>query len=191
MRKAPKMPKKARKLADLPARRPKVPHPETARQTARWSRILSHFEKNKKKFKVFWKSPIRYRWAGQKPGRIRAISGQKGGIMGMFKVFDMPKKEPGEGLNTADWLYIIKLIVISNFVMACLILSGVHLLLERNIHRMNKSAKALKEWAKKADFANEMLNDMFRVQQIKESYKSQGIGADEAIGINNKQEVNE
>ena len=33
--------------------------------------------------------------------------------MGMFKFFDMPKKEPGDGLNTADWIYIIKLIVYS------------------------------------------------------------------------------
>ena len=133
MRKAPKMPKKARKLADLPARRPKVPHPETARQTARWSRILSHFEKNKKKFKVFWKSPIRYRWAGQKPGRIRAISGQKGGVMGMFKFFDMPKKEPGEGLNTADRAYLIKLILISGLCTVALTILGVQLILERHI----------------------------------------------------------
>ena len=32
----------------------------------------------------------------------------------MFKFFDMPKKEQGEGLNTADWFYIIKLIVVTN-----------------------------------------------------------------------------
>ena len=111
--------------------------------------------------------------------------------MGMFRIFDLPKKEPGEGLNTADRAYLIKLIVISSIFTVCLTLAGVQVFLERHIYRMNKSAKAMKEWAKKADFANEMLNDMFRVQQIKESYESQGIGADEATGINNKQEDKE
>ncbi len=106
----------------------------------------------------------------------------------MFKFFDMPKKGPGEGLNTADRAYLIKLIVISGFVTVCLTIAGVQLLLERHINRMDKSAKKMQEWAKKADFASEMLNDLFKVQQIKESYKSQGIGADEATWINNKQE---
>ena len=100
--------------------------------------------------------------------------------MGFFKVFDLPKKEPGENLNTADRAYLIKLIVVMGLVTVSLTIMGQQMLLERHIKRMDKSAKALKEWAKKADFANEMLNDMFRVQQIKESYKSQGIGADEA-----------
>ena len=108
--------------------------------------------------------------------------------MGMFKFFDMPKKEPGEAMNTADRLYIIKLIVISSVFTVSLTLLGVQLLLERHIHRMDKSAKKMMEWSKKADFANEMLEDMFKVQQTKESYESQGIGAEEAI-INNKQEV--
>ena len=99
--------------------------------------------------------------------------------MGVFKYFDMPKKESSEGLNTADWLYIIKLIVVTNFVMACLILAGVHLLLERQIHRIGDNAKAMMEWSKKADFANEMLEDMFKVQQTKEAYERQGIGATE------------
>ena len=111
--------------------------------------------------------------------------------MGMFKIFDMPKKEPGEGLNTADRAYLIKLIVVSALFTVCLTLLGVQFFLERHINRMNTSAKALKAWAKKADYANELLNDMFRVQQIKESYERQGIGADEAIGINNKQEDKE
>ena len=109
--------------------------------------------------------------------------------MGMFKFFDMPKKEPGEGLKTADWLYIIKLIVVTNFVMACLILAGVHLLLERQILRMGDNAKKMMEWSKKADLANEMLEDMFKVQQTKEAYESQGIGAEEVIINNKKQEV--
>ena len=108
--------------------------------------------------------------------------------MGMFKIFDMPKKEPGEGLNTADRAYLIKLIVAAALFTISMTLVGVQLMLERHINRLNTSAKSLKEWAKKADFANEMLNDMFRVQQIKESYHRQGIGADEATNINKKQE---
>ena len=45
------------------------------------------------------------------------------------------------------------------------------------------------EWSKKADFANEMLEDMFRVQQQKEAYERQGVGAEEAIIKKKKQEV--
>ena len=101
----------------------------------------------------------------------------------MIKSFELPKKEPGEGLNTADRAYLIKLIVVMGIVTASLSFVGTQFLLERQIHRMDKSAKALKEWAKKADFANEMLNDLFRVQQIKEAYQNQGIGAKEATDI--------
>ena len=110
--------------------------------------------------------------------------------MGLFKVFDIPHKKPGEGLNTADRAYIIKLIVVASVFTISMTLMGVQLLLERHIYRMDKSAKALKEWAKKADFANEMLEDMFRVQQTKEAYERQGIKAEEAIDINLKQEDN-
>ena len=99
--------------------------------------------------------------------------------MGMLKFFDMPKKEPGEGLNTADRLYLIKLIIITGFLTVALTLLGVQLMLEHHIDRMDRSGKALREWSKKADFANEMLNDMFKVQQMKESYERQGIGATE------------
>ena len=108
--------------------------------------------------------------------------------MGMFKVFDIPQKEPGEGLNTADRAYLIKLIVIMGVVTASLSIFGHQLLLERHIARMGDSAKALMEWSKKADLANEMLNEMFKVEQIKESYKLQGIGATEEK-INLKKEV--
>ena len=107
----------------------------------------------------------------------------------MFKFFDMPKKEPGESLNTADRLYLIKLIIISAFFTVALTLLGVQLMLERHIDRMGNKAKAMKEWSKKANLANEMLNDIFRVQQMKEAYESQGIGATED-NINQKQEVN-
>ena len=99
--------------------------------------------------------------------------------MGMFKFFDMPKKEPGEGLKTADWLYIIKLMVVTAVFTITMTLAGVQLLLERHIIRMGAKAKMLMEWSKKADLANEMLNEMYKVQRIKESYKSQGIGATE------------
>ena len=108
--------------------------------------------------------------------------------MGLFKSLDIPKKEPGEGLNTADRQYLIKLIVVMGVVTASLSFMGQQFLLERHIHRMDKSAKALKEWAKKADLANEILNEMFKVEQIKESYKLQGIGAEETI-INKEKEV--
>ena len=105
--------------------------------------------------------------------------------MGMFKFFDMPAKESGDGLNTADRLYLIKLIVITGFFTASLSILGTMFLLEYSLHRMDKSAKALKEWSKKADLANELLEDLFRVQQVKESYERQGIGAtEEDINLN-------
>ena len=109
--------------------------------------------------------------------------------MGMFKFFDMPSKEPGESLNTADRLYLIKLIVISAIFTTTMVLSGVQLLLEVHINRMDKSAKSLMEWSKKADFANELLEDLFKVQQQKDAYKSQGIGAEEVKIKQQKQEV--
>ena len=101
--------------------------------------------------------------------------------MGMFKFFDMPKKEPGEALNTADRLYLIKLIVVTGLVTASLSILGTMFLLEYSVHRLDKSVKFMKAWSKKADFANEMLEDLFRVQQQKEAYKRQGVGAEEAI----------
>ena len=99
--------------------------------------------------------------------------------MGMFKFFDMPKKEAGERLNTADWFYLIKLMVATAVFTISLTLMGVQLLLERHITRMGDNAKKMMEWSKKADFANEMLEDMFKVQQTKEAYERQGIGATE------------
>ena len=109
--------------------------------------------------------------------------------MGMFKFFDMPKKEPGESLKTADWFYLIKLMVVTAFFTASLSVLGNMLLIEYAIHRLDKSATALMKWSKKADLANEMLEDMFKVQQTKETYKSQGIGAEEVIIKQQKQEV--
>ena len=110
----------------------------------------------------------------------------------MFKFFDMPKKEAGEGLNTADRLYLIKLIIITGFLTVALTLLGVQLMLERHIDRMGDKAKTFMEWSKKADLANEMLNEMFKVQQIKESYQRQGVGAEETIiNLKNKEGNNE
>ena len=109
--------------------------------------------------------------------------------MGMFKFFDMPSKEPGESLNTADRLYLIKLIVIMGVFTVSMTLLGVQLMLERHIIRMGNNAKKMMEWSKKADFANEMLEDLFRVQQQKEAYEAQGVGAEEAIININKKEV--
>ena len=109
----------------------------------------------------------------------------------MFKYFDIPQKKPGEVLNTEDRSYIIKLIVVMGLVTASLSFLGQQILLERHIARMGNSAKALMEWSKKADFANEMLNEMFKVEQIKESYKLQGIGATEDKIHLNKEVENE
>ena len=50
---------------------------------------------------------------------------------------------------------------------------------EINLARMDKSAKTIMEWSKKADLANEMLNDLYKVERLKESYENQGIGAKE------------
>ena len=108
--------------------------------------------------------------------------------MGLIKYFDLPEKADGQAMNTADRLYIIKLIVVTGFFTASLSILGTMILLEYSIHRMGKSAKAMREWSKKADFANEMLNDMFKVHQLKESYKLQGIGASEDK-VNLKKEV--
>ena len=111
--------------------------------------------------------------------------------MGLFKSLDLPKKEPGAVLNTADRQYIIKLVVVMGFVTASLSFLGMQFLLERHIARMDNSAKILMEWSKKADFANDMLDDMMRVQRMKQSYENQGIKVDETIiNNNNKQEDN-
>ena len=111
--------------------------------------------------------------------------------MGMFKFFDMPKKGPGEALTTADWFYLIKLMVAVSLFTIALILAGVQLLLERHIDRMGNKAKVFMEWSKKADMANEMLNEMYRVQQTKQNYESQGIGAEEVIIKKKTKEVSD
>ena len=101
--------------------------------------------------------------------------------MGFFKAFDLPKKEPESGLNTADRSYLIKLIVVTGVFTASLSIFGTMLLFERHINRMDNSTQILTEWSKKADLANDMLDDMFKVQRIKKSYEKQGIKVDEAI----------
>ena len=104
--------------------------------------------------------------------------------MGFIKYFDLPEKAEGQAMDKADRAYLIKLIVVVGFFTFSLTMAGVQLMLERHIARMGNSAKALMEWSKKADLANEMLGDMFKVQQQKEVYEHQGIGAKEVIIIN-------
>ena len=110
--------------------------------------------------------------------------------MGMIKSLDIPPKEKGQVMDREDRAYMIKLVVITAFFTIALTLLGVQLMLEKHISRMGDSAKALKEWSKKADLANEILGDMFKVHHTKEAYKKQGIGAEEAHDINIKQEDN-
>ena len=110
--------------------------------------------------------------------------------MGMIKSLDIPPKEKGQTMDREDRAYMIKLMVASAVFTIALTLAGVQILLERHIYRMGKSAKAVMEWSKKADLANELLSDMFKVHHTKEAYKRQGIGAEEAHDINQKQEDN-
>ena len=111
--------------------------------------------------------------------------------MGLFKSLDLPKKEPGAVLNTADRQYLIKLIIIMGICTVSMTLVGVQFFLERHINRMGNKAQIMMEWSKKADLANDMLGDMFRVERMKQSYEKQGIKVDETIiNNNNKQEDN-
>ena len=99
---------------------------------------------------------------------------------GMFRFFEkVPEKKPSAVLNTADRAYLIKLIVVMGLVTASISICGTMFLLERYISRMGQKAQAMKEWSKKANMANEMLEDMFKIQRIKESYERQGIKATE------------
>ena len=84
-------------------------------------------------------------------------------------------------MDKADRSYLIKLIVVTAFFTASLSVMGNMFLLEYAIKRIDKSAKAMKEWSKKANLATEVLDDIYKVQQTKENYESQGIGAKETI----------
>ena len=53
------------------------------------------------------------------------------------------------------------------------------IMLKIYISKMDDSAEKMLAWSKKADLANDMLNDMFKVQKIKEDYNRQGIKATE------------
>ena len=110
--------------------------------------------------------------------------------MGMIKSLDIPPKKAGQTMDREDRAYMIKLMVASAVFTIALTLAGVQLLLELHIYRMGKASKAVMEWSKKAELANELLGDMFKVHQTKEAYKRQGIGAEEAHDINIKQEDN-
>lgn len=79
-------------------------------------------------------------------------------------------------MSTADRRYFTRLIIASVFCIISVTLAGVNFFLSRQA----VNVRALMEWSKKADFAKEMLDDLFEFQQEKEAYKRQGIGADEA-----------
>ena len=115
------------------------------------------------------------------PTLYLSLKNQTGGYMGIFKSLDLPKKEPGAILNTADRQYLIKLVIITGFVTASVSICGTMFLLERHIDRMGNKAKVMMEWSKKADRANNMLSDIFKVERIKQSYEKQGIKVDETI----------
>ena len=80
--------------------------------------------------------------------------------------------------------YLKKLIVIMGVCTVGLTMAMTSILLEINLKRMANTAKILTEWSKKADLAHEQLNDMYKVNQIKESYQKEGIGAEEVKDIN-------
>ena len=80
--------------------------------------------------------------------------------------------------------YLTKLIVIMGVCTVGLSMAMTSILLEINLKRMSNTTKILTEWSQKADFANQQLNEMYRVNQIKESYQQQGIGAEEVKDIN-------
>ena len=99
--------------------------------------------------------------------------------MAMFKFFETPKKEPGAVMDTIDRTYLVKLIVVMSFVTVSLNILSVQLLLERHINRLDKSSKALMAWSNKANTANDMLSDMFKVYKMKQDYEDKGIEATE------------
>ena len=93
---------------------------------------------------------------------------------------DMTQKKLGRSFSRDDRLYFTRLIIIAIFCTACVTLAGVRLLFDKHVALMSNNIKALNEWSKKAVLANEMLEDLFKFQQTKEAYESQGIGATEA-----------
>ena len=97
----------------------------------------------------------------------------------MHKPFDRTKKRQSGEMNKSDRVYFTRLIIAAVFCAIAVTLAGVRWLFDRHVVLMGDNVKALAEWSKKADFANEMLEDMFRVQQVKEAYERQGVGATE------------
>ena len=89
-------------------------------------------------------------------------------------------------MTDKQFKYLVKLIVVMGCVSVALSFLMTTIAFERNLARMHDTAKTLMEWSKKADLANEMLNDMYKVERTKEIYESQGIGATEE-NINQKQ----
>ena len=79
-------------------------------------------------------------------------------------------------MSTADRRYFTRLIVAAVFCTVSVTMAGVQYFMAQQA----VNVKALIEWSKKADFAQEMLDDLVEFQQEKEAYKRQGIGAEEA-----------
>ena len=90
-------------------------------------------------------------------------------------------------MNDKQFKYLVKLIVIMGIATVSLSMLATSIMWEINLARMDKSAKTIMEWSKKADLANEMLNELYKVERLKESYENQGIGATEE-NINTEEE---
>ena len=82
-------------------------------------------------------------------------------------------------MSEKQFKYLVKLIVVMGIVTASLSMVATSVLLSVYISNLDKSAQKMLAWSTKADRANEVLNDMFKVHKIKEDYGRQGIKATE------------
>ena len=89
-------------------------------------------------------------------------------------------------MTDKQFKYLTKLIVAMGICTVGLTMVAVSIMLEINLKRMAHVSNILTEWSKKANLANEVLDDMYRVHKIKQSYQQQGIGAEETKDINAK-----
>ena len=82
-------------------------------------------------------------------------------------------------MSEKQYKYLVKLIVVMGIVTASLSMLTTSIMLSVYISKLDKSAQKMLAWSTKADRANEVLNDMFKVHKIKEDYGRQGIKATE------------
>ena len=82
-------------------------------------------------------------------------------------------------MSEKQYKYLVKLIVVMGIVTASLSMLTTSIMLSVYISKLDKSAQQMLTWSKKADLATDMINDMFKVQKIKEDYGRQGIKATE------------